>query len=787
MQALLSVAVSVYLLVYGFEGPIRYGLNVLGQDELIFARDVVLAVPVVLMFIGQFLRHNVHPAYYAYVFVVGLHGLVMVLNTGSWVAVAYGAKMLLSMLAGALASRLLFQPSRAALLGVFLLWLVTAGGVMADKYYVDFPWTGMRTVIGDIQVDVSHGWESSGEDKRAAGFTRSSINAAALEPLLAFMLIFHLRRRLLRLLVAAVTMPVLYWTTQKGACLAYGLTIGCLLVAPKRPITILRIAFVVAVILMVGMPLILPEFEMPTARGVFSLESLYARIGDTWPHAWKWIRAHDAFPFGVGLGGVGGAQRLYTTDGMELVDNMFVFIYANCGLMACAYLGWLAVTVLGQKHDGSRAVGQVLATLVFLFFYGCVISIIEDQIACLFLGGAATYLAQEVRRHRRLQPGAESDERAGAPCRRGARECGWRCLGAGVKDAMSAGGDKPGQAAGQNNFTLLRLTLALLVVLGHFRILPGLAPARGIFGLADFAVDAFFVISGYLVSGSFDKQPHVGGFYIRRLCRVYPLYLVVLLVQALAMLLLLPGGISEHWVGFLQYLAPNVVFATFMHYDLDGILAGLHKPGINPSLWTLKIEVAFYLILPLLWQLTRRWGVAFLAAVYVASTLYAAVALGFGEDIIARQLPGQLRFFIVGIALYRYRDHVRLPTAAAVAAALGLFWLCTLRHDMRLLLPVYPLCVGLLVFIVALRLPALPLPFDISYGVYLVHGPLIQLSLLLGVLQDTPGFLLGLIGCTVLLAVVADRAIERPGIELGHWLAPPKGRRVAADVSGRTG
>ena len=31
-------------------------------------------------------------------------------------------------------------------------------------------------------------------------------------------------------------------------------------------------------------------------------------------------------------------------------------------------------------------------------------------------------------------------------------------------------------------------------------------------------------------------------------------------------------------------------------------------PGINPSLWTLKIELGFYLIVPLIFVADRRWG-----------------------------------------------------------------------------------------------------------------------------------------------------------------------------------
>ncbi len=329
-----------------------------------------------------------------------------------------------------------------------------------------------------------------------------------------------------------------------------------------------------------------------------------------------------------------------------------------------------------------------------------------------------------------------------------------------------------------NNFTLLRVVLATLVVLGHYKLLPGITPPKGIFSLADFAVDAFFVVSGYLVYGSYDKQQSLGSFYIRRLFRIYPLYFVTVVVQGIAMAIV-AGGIFEHGGELLRYLGLNLIMANFLAHDLGGVLGGLHNPGINPSLWTLKIEVAFYVILPLLWHLTRRSGLWFLVALYIASSLFVALMEQYGSVTLAKQLPGQLRFFAVGMALYRYRDALRIPVPLAFVAAVVLFALCTLRSG-PVLMWIYPILVGLLVFICALRLPALPLRFDISYGVYLFHGPLIQFALLLGIFSDTPIFLFLLLACVFLLAFIAERFIEQPGIELGKRLAKVwTGRRHA--------
>ncbi len=319
-----------------------------------------------------------------------------------------------------------------------------------------------------------------------------------------------------------------------------------------------------------------------------------------------------------------------------------------------------------------------------------------------------------------------------------------------------------------NNFTLIRLVLATLVLFGHFKILPG-GLGDGLSDYADVAVDGFFIVSGYLVSGSIDKQPSAVGFYMRRLFRLYPLYAVTIFAQALLMLTLVPNDIASYAVETLRYIAANLIFANFLAHDIGGVLSNLHNGGINPSLWTLKIEVGFYVILPVLWLLARRFEGWFLLVVFAVSTLLTDYALSHGMENLARQLPCQLRFFVVGIALYRYRNLVLLSRVKALALGALMVILCELRHY-PVFAELYPIALGLLLFVCAFKLPIIPMKLDISYGVYLFHAPLIQLSVLMGWYQDSLPFLLLLMLVVFVLAFIAEKLIERPGIALGRYV-----------------
>jgi peptidoglycan/LPS O-acetylase OafA/YrhL len=320
-----------------------------------------------------------------------------------------------------------------------------------------------------------------------------------------------------------------------------------------------------------------------------------------------------------------------------------------------------------------------------------------------------------------------------------------------------------------NNFTLLRLLLALMVVFGHFKRLDGVLSPAFPFDMADLAVDCFFVVSGFLIAGSFDRSRGVVAFYTRRVFRLLPMYAFVVLAQTAIMLALLPGGPFSEPERTLRYLVVNLSFANFLQYDIGGVLGHLIVPGINPSLWTLKIEMTFYLVVPLIVLAVRRWGWGALAVIYVLSVFYYAEMMDLGAFRYAKQLPGQLQFFVVGMGLFMYGRDLRVGLAGSVAVCGGFLALWGLADPMPA--GIYPLLVGAFVFCFALRLPVVRMRSDMSYSVYLLHGPLIQTAILVGLYRDTPLALLIVVSTVLALAFLTERLIERPGTAFGKRLS----------------
>ena len=116
------------------------------------------------------------------------------------------------------------------------------------------------------------------------------------------------------------------------------------------------------------------------------------------------------------------------------------------------------------------------------------------------------------------------------------------------------------------------------------------------FGWAGVAI--FFVVSGFCIHLSFSRQPNWALFFRRRFFRIYPPYLAVLLFFAfLFPMTRLHFSADETAVG--QLLS---------HAGLYDNFSALWQFGINPSFWSIAVEVQLYLLYPLLILMVSRFG-----------------------------------------------------------------------------------------------------------------------------------------------------------------------------------
>ena len=158
----------------------------------------------------------------------------------------------------------------------------------------------------------------------------------------------------------------------------------------------------------------------------------------------------------------------------------------------------------------------------------------------------------------------------------------------------------------ENNFGLIRHCAALAVLVSHSVALTtgqeatelGMRLTRNQMTLGHLAVFTFFILSGYLITQSWQRRPQLGSFLIARAGRLLPGLALSLVgcVVAGAVVTTLPvvDYAADPATG--QFVWLNLSLLGFAG-PLPGVFAGHPVPAVNGSLWTLQYEATCYAIL----------------------------------------------------------------------------------------------------------------------------------------------------------------------------------------------
>ena len=334
----------------------------------------------------------------------------------------------------------------------------------------------------------------------------------------------------------------------------------------------------------------------------------------------------------------------------------------------------------------------------------------------------------------------------------------------------------------KNNFDLLRLLFALIVCLVHAYELSGFQQLKWIAATfsSSVAVKSFFVVSGFLIFMSYERSPSLFSYARKRLRRIYPAYFAVIIGGAFGLLAVSSASSSDYFsLAWGKYILANLAFMNFLQPTLPGVFDGNKLSAVNGALWTLKIEVMFYLSVPLFAMLFRRYSrLAVLLLVYGLSVGYASLAMllaartGSGIYVeIGRQLPGQLAYFMAGAFLYyflplfeRHRVYFLLPAASVLVI--------NAVYPLPLLEP-FALAVVVVFFGIFFYLGNFGRYGDFSYGFYILHFPVIQLFLYLGWFRGDPWlYLLAVIFTTLIGAIGLWHAVEKRFLfRSSHYIA----------------
>ena len=229
-----------------------------------------------------------------------------------------------------------------------------------------------------------------------------------------------------------------------------------------------------------------------------------------------------------------------------------------------------------------------------------------------------------------------------------------------------------------NNFDLLRLLAATQVLIIHtnahlhlnfsifvdlFDLFPG--------------VPIFFAISGFLISASYERSKSDRIYFQNRILRIYPgLWACILITIVVAIYF----GFNFLHLSALKWFVAQLAGVIYTPAFLDNFGFGSY----NGSLWTIPIELQFYIVMPLVYLLARTSKMDQNRVLLATFAVFAAIALlvmyaypDMGtkdETRIAKLLRysffSQFYIFLAGMLLQRYSAY-----SFRFVAGKGLYWL----------------------------------------------------------------------------------------------------------------
>lgn len=338
-----------------------------------------------------------------------------------------------------------------------------------------------------------------------------------------------------------------------------------------------------------------------------------------------------------------------------------------------------------------------------------------------------------------------------------------------------------GASQRDNNFNLMRLFAAWLVIYGHSYAVtasPGPDLIQQVVQIrfaGAVAVDMFFLISGFLIAASFERN-RLRDYLAARALRIFPALIVCVSLSVFVLGALLTTS-PDYWQSSQtwKYLLRNITLDK-AQYFLPGVFEDLPNKAINGSIWSLPVEFRLYLLLAVLGmaRLLRGWRYNTLAVI--------GLVAGFMFIDVASLPPWKasnlwcLAFFATGV--FAWVNRARIPLAwPLLVVALGA---AAAMRGTTYFHIAYFVALSYTTFFVA-YVPKLPRirHHDISYGLYLYGWPSQQL-----VLHFAPGSgpLFNTFWATLLagtLAALSWRFVERPALRFKRRRAPAP---VAPDV-----
>ena len=343
----------------------------------------------------------------------------------------------------------------------------------------------------------------------------------------------------------------------------------------------------------------------------------------------------------------------------------------------------------------------------------------------------------------------------------------------------------------ENNFDLIRLIAAFQVMLFHYYthlhfssvIINGAVLLSRCFS----GIIILFTVSGFLIFASFDNSPDLKNYFRNRFLRVYPGLWVSLLFTVGALVAF--GYVKSTNYYSQQFLSWLATQASFLQFYTPDMLRGFGVGTPNGSLWTIPVEISFYIFVPVIFWLFVKTRLSRNLLLLVLIMLSVAYNLYYQQykfqpvrstlvKLMGVNLAPYLFYFLLGALTYTnwhriekwYRDKGLLWLVIYLFYYL-VFCIWLKKFSLSYWTGIYHF-----IAVILLSQTTISLAFsyrtlstkilrhnDISFGLYIYHMPVINVLLVLGYGGHDVTFILALI-LSLVFAVWSWKFVERPAL-----------------------
>ena len=388
--------IMLYLATMVCEGPLRYFLFNLYLEELLYIRELIPIIIIMLVII-RLGYQGVIVRLLVFLFIIFIfHSIVGYYYLDNYLMIAFGWKIMLSMVFGVAAYPIISLRITSTVRYFCFFLIVALAGVLIN-FFVEFPWEGLTYSIADQVIEGVkswHAWGIEGLVKRISGFTRASYDAAIQLLLLGIFVLPYLKRFWIKAILWMLIGVAIIMTNSKGMIVSFGCLSIFFMIFKILPTQrdLYQKLLLYAIISACVIPLFSNFMQFGDIKdyAIFAnLASFMDRTQSTWPDAFDLVTQSGNLVLGRGMGGLGQSQAFFESHNLNPGDNIFVYAYVYFGVFSILYFYYIyhkTKTINLNTHL------QYYLIILVAFIFGIIASVFESPFFNFFLGLALGHI-----------------------------------------------------------------------------------------------------------------------------------------------------------------------------------------------------------------------------------------------------------------------------------------------------------------------------------------------------------------------------------------------------------